>query len=55
LKVEGDSQLIIRQITGQYQVKNERLKVFHKEAIDLVKHFEKLDIRQVQLASYSHG
>jgi ribonuclease HI len=45
LKVEGDSQLIVRQITGAYSVKNERLKVLFKEAMDLVSQFKSFDIR----------
>ena len=42
LEVAGDSQLIIYQMTGKYQVKNEALKPYHKEAKALEKGFEKI-------------
>ncbi len=42
LEVRGDSQLIIRQITGRYKVKSENLIQLFKEAQELCKNFDKL-------------
>lgn len=46
LIVRGDSQLIIRQMKGEYKVKSETLKPLHEEAVELAK-----SIGQVQ---YEH-
>ncbi len=43
IQVRMDSQLVIRQIEGQYKVKNENLKPLHKEALSVLKaasHFQ---------------
>jgi hypothetical protein len=45
--VEGDSQLVVRQMTGQYKVKTDRLKPLHAEALALSKGFDKFEIRCV--------
>jgi len=37
--VHGDSQLILRQLSGQYKVKNEELKPLHGEAGKLLRQF----------------
>ncbi|PTD94092.1 ribonuclease H [archaeon SCG-AAA382B04] len=37
IKVYGDSQLVIRQMTGQYAVRSERIKPLWKEAKDIAK------------------
>jgi ribonuclease HI len=37
--IRGDSQLVIRQIQGSYQVRNERLKILHAEVMNLLSHF----------------
>lgn len=47
LCAEGDSQLVVRQILGQYKVKTERLKPLHAEALALTKAFDKFEIRCV--------
>lgn len=36
VRIEGDSQLIVKQINGEYQVKNEQLKICHKETMSLL-------------------
>ena len=40
--VRGDSQLVIRQMTGQYRVKQPHLKPLHEQASRLVKSFSKV-------------
>ncbi len=47
LEVRGDSQLIIRQISGRYKVKSENLIPLFKEAQKLCKNFEKLTFKWV--------
>ena len=48
LEVRGDSQLIIRQITGRYKVKSENLIPLYEEAIKLCRNFEKISFKWVQ-------
>ena len=48
LEVRGDSQLIIRQITGKYRVRNENLIPLSDEAIKLCRNFEKISFKWVQ-------
>ena len=47
LHVKGDSQLVIRQMRGEYQVKSPSLQVHYKEAKDLAKTFLKIDYEHV--------
>lgn len=48
LEVRGDSQLIIKQISGQYRVKSENLIPLFNEARKLCGNFEKLSFKWVQ-------
>jgi len=48
LEVRGDSQLIIRQITGQYRVKSENLIPLYNEANRLSGNFEKIKFKWVK-------
>ncbi len=48
LKVRGDSQLIIKQITGRYMVKSENLISLFNEAKKLCAGFEKIDFKWVK-------
>jgi ribonuclease HI len=48
LEVKGDSQLIIRQISGRYKVKSENLIPLFNEARKLCKNFEKLTFKWVE-------
>ena len=48
LEVRGDSQLIIRQITGRYIVKSENLIPLYDEARKLCRNFEKISFKWVQ-------
>lgn len=38
--LHGDSQLILRQLSGQYQVRKEELKPLHAEAAKLLRQFQ---------------
>jgi len=42
--VEGTSDLIINQMTGKFRVKSEKLKPYHREAIQLSRNFASFDI-----------
>ena len=58
LKVEGDSQLIVRQILGEYKVRNARLKVLHAEAMDLLLpgvNFDSFEIAHIERAKNSEA
>jgi ribonuclease HI len=46
--VISDSQLMVRQMTGQYRVKNAGLKPLHAEAKQLARQFEKFTITDVR-------
>ncbi len=48
LEVRGDSQLIIRQITGRYMVKSENLIPLYKEAKRLAGNFGKINFKWVK-------
>lgn len=50
LIVEGDSQLIVRQLTGKYQCREESLKKFFTAARDIAHNFEYFEIRHIPRA-----
>jgi ribonuclease HI len=45
LRVEGDSQLVVRQVLGEYKVRSALLKPLHQEAMALKTVFKDFDIR----------
>ena len=47
LNIFADSQLVVRQIMGQYKVKNERMKPLHKQALELLGKLENWNIEHV--------
>ncbi|MCF7954369.1 MAG: reverse transcriptase-like protein [Phycisphaerae bacterium] len=47
LKLFSDSDLMVKQITGQYRVKNENLKVIHTRIMELLDGFNKWQIEHV--------
>ena len=47
LEVQSDSQLLVRQLNGQYRVKDERLKTLHERACALLRRFESYRIVHV--------
>ncbi len=47
LKVISDSELLTRQITGQYKVRNPDLKILHQHARQLIQQFDSFSIQHV--------
>ena len=47
LLIEGDSMLVIKQVMGEWKVKDETLKIFHTEIKKLIKNFDYVAIRHV--------
>jgi len=47
LLIEGDSMLVIKQVAGEWKVKDETLKIFHTEIKKLIKSFDYVAIRHV--------
>ena len=47
INIFADSQLVVRQITGEYKVKNERMKPLHKQALELLDKLENWNIEHV--------
>ena len=43
----NDSQLVARQITGEYKVKKDDLKPLHQQALAALRRFERWDVRSV--------
>ncbi len=50
LEVVNDSELIARQLTGEYRVKNEQLRLLHSQAVQALAEFERWSIRSVPRA-----
>ena len=46
--VQSDSQLMVRQLTGEYRVKDEKLKVKYQRAMDLLRRFDSYRIVHVR-------
>ncbi|XP_020266249.1 uncharacterized protein LOC109841714 [Asparagus officinalis] len=55
LEAYGDSQLIVRQMTGEYEVRNNDLIPLHKAAIKLVESFENFRIEHVLHSKNMHA
>jgi ribonuclease HI len=57
LEVKGDSQLVIRQISGKYQVKSENLIPLYNQARKLCVKFDKINFKWVEREhnSYTDG
>ena len=47
LEIVNDSQLVARQLTGEYRVKNEDLKLLHDQARRALRQFEHWSVRSV--------
>lgn len=47
LSIFSDSELLVRQITGQYRVKSERIKPLFQQAVSLLSRFNSWEIRHV--------
>jgi ribonuclease HI len=48
VEVVNDSELVARQIGGQYRVKQEHLKPLHREAMDALRRFDHWEVRSVR-------
>jgi ribonuclease HI len=48
IEIVSDSELMVKQLNGEYQVKNEGIKPLHKEASELLKEFKQYSIRHVR-------
>ena len=47
IRVQSDSQLLVRQLNGEYRVKDEKLKVLHQRAMTLLRQFDSYRIVHV--------
>jgi len=47
VRIFTDSELVYRQLTGVYRIKNEHLKVYFDQVLHLKRGFERLEIRHV--------
>jgi len=45
--IHSDSELLIKQLTGEYKVKNPGLKAYHEQFLHLKTGFDKLEIKQI--------
>jgi ribonuclease HI len=50
VEVIGDSELIAKQVTGEYKVKNEALRPLHREATEALRAFDRFSVRTVPRA-----
>jgi len=48
VEVVNDSELVARQIGGQYRVKQEHLKPLHRQVMDALRGFERWQVRSVR-------
>jgi ribonuclease HI len=55
LIAEGDSQLIVKQLNGEYRVKDAVLQTFYKASVDNVKDFDYFEIRHIYRAENSRA
>ena len=55
LIVNSDSELMVKQMNGQYKVKNEGLRPLYQQAVALRKHFDTVTIKHVYRDQNSHA
>jgi ribonuclease HI len=48
IKIFGDSELIIRQFLGRYQVRKEHLKPLHREAVQKARAFKRVSVHEIR-------
>jgi ribonuclease HI len=48
-----DSELVVKQIKGEYRVKNEKLKLLYDTAVNLLKKFDKYGIKHIERSKNS--
>ncbi len=47
IQIQSDSQLLVRQLSGEYRVKDEKLKVVFSRAMELLRQFDSYRIKHV--------
>ncbi|MCK4628449.1 MAG: reverse transcriptase-like protein, partial [Sedimentisphaerales bacterium] len=47
LDIFCDSDLLVKQVNGQYRVKNAHLKIYHRQVMDLINQFEQVTVKHV--------
>jgi len=47
VKAYGDSQLVVKQLTGEYRVRSPHLKPLHQKTLQLIKQFKKFTIHWI--------
>ncbi len=47
IRVYSDSQLLVRQILGEYRVRDPRLKRLREEALELISRFQSFEIKHI--------
>jgi ribonuclease HI len=47
IQIQSDSQLLVRQLSGEYRVKDEKLKVLFSRAMELLRQFDSFRIEHV--------
>jgi ribonuclease HI len=56
--VRGDSQLVIRGLTGEWRVKHPGLQPLHRQAADLLRRFKRVDVawhpRRESVRAFGH-
>jgi ribonuclease HI len=55
VRVQRDSQLLVRQLNGAYRVKDEKLKVLFQRAVSLLRRFERYRILHVSRELNKHA
>jgi ribonuclease HI len=55
LHIRSDSELLVKQMNGEYKVKNADLKVLYDKGQDLLEHFERVDISHVYREQNKHA
>ena len=47
--IHGDSELVIKQMTGQYQAKHPRMRIYRNVAMDLIECFEECNFNMIPI------
>lgn len=55
VEIVNDSQLVARQLTGEYKVKHAAMQPLHREALDALKHFDRWSINSVPRDQNAHA
>jgi ribonuclease HI len=55
VEVLGDSELIVKQVTGEYKVRHEAMRTLHRDAMAALSQFEDWSIRAVPREQNAHA